>query len=708
MSLSELKDRYLLPNFTNESANCLVSPLVDAESYNAALKLALAKVGNGTIEENQAAKEFILVHNWWLGLHGSKYLAGDGFYGYQVVPAIPYFLDGPPREGPVGGVIGGQERLLDVLIAKARKGVDVRVMGWMPFGVTSKTNIARFSAQTTAEPNAGTLVSIAALRKEPLIGLKAITDEISHVAGSSHLKMFVLGSTSYSVAFTGGIDLVTDRWAPPFHPLYKTSTGALKLAFWHDVVVQVEGDAVAFCYQWFSTIWEEIIARPPREYKFYFQDGSEKRWFRFNGHSSERDFSKGGTPSMPAYPRAATPTTGIHFVQSLRTAPQARFSSTGGILHSIKTSPPLQFAPNGLQEFQQAIRKAISGAESYIYFEDAVFYSQEIMSYLHDALVAKPQLKIILLTGGKDPNDPGLPDSFGARALYRGLIQGRATGGEPGSELTGEQQKRVRFYHRRSEEFVGVGRITAVAPIAGGKRLTLEPGFVAPGATAATPLLPYKDGKNKDGTDHLVTALEPDVLFTVFNAQVRIGSDAFPIVSHPRIAQGQSLVVDVRPGAFDIAQKNEPKVGPCDFYLMPAILVHAKLILIDDVCAIVGSANATRRSLYTDLEHSIAFVSPTDVDATVPNLRCALWADHFLHSNASDFVDLQTGLHAWNSQWGTSSGSLPGRPPSLLQRDLPLADPDISGQDEALYDTVIDVDSREDWGGLWNAWRLKK
>ena len=54
---------------------------------------------------------------------------------------------------------------------------------------------------------------------------------------------------------------------------------------------------------------------------------------------------------------------------------------------------------------------------------------------------------------------------------------------------------------------------------------------------------------------------------------------------------------------------------------MSALTVHAKTTLIDDQCAIIGSANAMRRSLFTDIEHSVIYVDAQD---SVTNYRTEL------------------------------------------------------------------------------------
>ena len=88
--------------------------------------------------------------------------------------------------------------------------------------------------------------------------------------------------------------------------------------------------------------------------------------------------------------------------------------------------PPISFAPEGKFEFSQALRKAISQAQEYIFIADQAFKSLETMDWINQQLRARPNLKVILLYGA-DPNDP--PNEFILQSLNEHLIRGldRAT-----------------------------------------------------------------------------------------------------------------------------------------------------------------------------------------------------------------------------------------------------------------------------------------
>jgi phosphatidylserine/phosphatidylglycerophosphate/cardiolipin synthase-like enzyme len=83
-------------------------------------------------------------------------------------------------------------------------------------------------------------------------------------------------------------------------------------------------------------------------------------------------------------------------------------ASVGGSIagHSLPTNLPIAFAPLPTFEVKQMWQKAISAATGYVYIEDQSFCSDEIFDWLNDALRRNPALKVVLLNGRQDPNDP--------------------------------------------------------------------------------------------------------------------------------------------------------------------------------------------------------------------------------------------------------------------------------------------------------------
>ena len=89
------------------------------------------------------------------------------------------------------------------------------------------------------------------------------------------------------------------------------------------------------------------------------------------------------------------------------------------------------------------------------------------------------------------------------------------------------------------------------------------------------------------------------------------------------------------------------------FAVREGVTVHAKLVLVDDVFANIGSANMFSRSMYgTDSEMSAAVVTSSDV---VRELRIAVWGEH-LRTELTEKVreslaDLDLALGIWRPQW---------------------------------------------------------
>lgn len=620
-----------------EFQDCLVTPLIDCVSYNTEIRAALDLVGTGANEVANAG-HFVLIANWWLGLSGGEYVPAAGSFdgnllgsaGPTVVDLSPFYLDGPL---PTGGTLS----LLDLLKAKARLGVDVRVLGWISFAVADSTMAAKSGAETVARINALTLQSIKDLRAEEKIGAKAVLNLIGHTAGSAHMKLVIIGTNTEAIGFTGGIDFVLDRWAYPGHVGKQT---------WHDTVAKVEGPAVQALYDWFAAIWRENIARPVRTFRL------------------GREEITSCLPRAPTLDPRALPTTpkGKHHVQSLRTAPAFNYEW----YNCLPENPPISFAPTGLFEFRTALYKAVSNAETYIYIEDEFFWSQEILTWVGEAIKGnavhgpRPALRVILVTGGGvDPNDPHFPEALLANSINDGLLK----------DLSAAQKTQVRMFRRMGDRtFFRDGLITAVTITGGTSEVTT--GLVS----------------NKD--------MVADVLRSEKHWIVRQGGNEFPVLSHPATAAGEILKFTVQNLPGGVA----PVAGAFEAWEWQGIFVHSKTVLVDDECAIIGSNNVIRRSLYSDLEHAVSVLDEDNL--VVKEYRKALWADHFRHGSPNDFDDIQSALHAWDSSWGVA-GTAPPRPELLIPIDLPIVTiQTFDGAIRERYDRFTDIDSREDWGGL--------
>jgi phosphatidylserine/phosphatidylglycerophosphate/cardiolipin synthase-like enzyme len=98
-------------------------------------------------------------------------------------------------------------------------------------------------------------------------------------------------------------------------------------------------------------------------------------------------------------------------------------------------------------------------------------------------------------------------------------------------------------------------------------------------------------------------------------------------------------------------------------------VIHAKVMLVDDEFALVGSANVCRRSMTYDSEVHVGVVDAENRFAC--DLRLALWQEHMDLDNPDRLLDPTAGFEAFRSHAGGEQGRLrlldttPGRKPPL-------------------------------------------
>lgn len=623
---------------------CKITPLIDATTYNAALEQALTLVGTGP-DAAANAGHFIFIHNWFLALSGGVFRGVQGSAGSDG-PKVdqhldPYFLDGPPD--PANPGTGGTRKLIDVLIAKARIGVDVRVLGWASTSLMGRSiylYVANlFSANIPYRAmNTGSMASISDLRADASLRphMEAMLNVIAHTAAGAHTKMALVGTNAKAIGFTGGIDFANNRWAHRDHTFKED---------WHDVVAQVEGPAVQSIYDWFQDLWNENLKRSVTR-------------FRFLGKELPSFLPR--TPPLPARTLPLDVQADNHSVQSLRTVPAFNYEW----YNCLPENPPCSFAPKGVFEFRAGIRKALRTAERYIYMEDQAFFSQEILSWANEAIKANADLRVILLTNGTlDPVDPEFPPGILANAFNRGLL----------ADLTPAQREQVRFMRRRGD----------ILPLTNaGNQMTID-------IVASAPV---------NNVCHLTTSITANKAWKANSVasllwHLDVGGTKHLITGNPAIAEGQQVVLTAAPVAGACITP-----GTYDWYRQVGIIIHTKSTLVDDAWAIIGSANIMRRSLYSDMEHCVTMLDPAA--QLVKEYRKSLWNEHFRHSNPNDFDDLPQALHAWEPTWGVP-GPAPARPDTLVPISLPIVpNATLSDDEQAEYDWYTDVDSRQDWGGL--------
>ena len=79
--------------------------------------------------------------------------------------------------------------------------------------------------------------------------------------------------------------------------------------------------------------------------------------------------------------------------------------------------------------------------------------------------------------------------------------------------------------------------------------------------------------------------------------------------------------------------------------------IHSKLVIVDDVWAVVGSNNFADRSFYTDIELGVAVLEDAD-PPFAKRLRSQLWHEHSDQS-ATSVDGWQAEIAMWSGDWGT-------------------------------------------------------
>jgi phosphatidylserine/phosphatidylglycerophosphate/cardiolipin synthase-like enzyme len=145
-----------------------------------------------------------------------------------------------------------------------------------------------------------------------------------------------------------------------------------------------------------------------------------------------------------------------------------------------------------------------------------------------------------------------------------------------------------------------------------------------------------------------------------------------------------------------------------------AIYVHAKVVVLDDVLALIGSDNMNRRSWTHDSELSIAVLDDRE-DAREPrdpgglgdgartfarDLRLSLWREHLGATSDDGLEDVHKGFERWRDQadaldaWH-ANGELGPRPAGRIRHHRPRSVPTWQrAWAWPLYRNVVDPDGR--------------
>ncbi|MEM9904060.1 MAG: phospholipase D-like domain-containing protein [Cyanobacteria bacterium P01_D01_bin.44] len=349
-----------------------VTPLIHGSRYFPALKAEIDRLGSG-----DTSGQFIYLMGWWFG--------------------STFSLDGLGSSNPVS----------DLLKAKARAGVDVRVMGWLMAPEVLQLNRLQNSTVPDVagmvDLNYDTFQFIQDLRSDPNLANKALLNILAHPAGAVHMKFAVIGDSTRSIGFTGGIDFENTR----------------HMSLWHDIAAKVEGPAVQPMFENFREQWNEIQGRSPIRISI-----------RAPQHPPGLSTLVGNShlPSTPALASRAlaVPQTGQMHVHNLTTVPRMNFSTVHSTL-SLPRNQAISYASNGRFELRDAWIQALRGAQTYIFIEDQAFTSAELFDTMNAQIKAQAALKVILVIGGDDPNGGNVPSKDFNIAVNQNLLDGLST-----------------------------------------------------------------------------------------------------------------------------------------------------------------------------------------------------------------------------------------------------------------------------------------
>lgn len=296
------------------------------------------------------------------------------------------------------------ESLAQMLLRKAGDGVDVRVL----------FSGSRLVCWSKIGPFRGNLVTAHLLqamrdndRTDPPLARSVLCDwSGATYTGSQHQKSVVIKAGDGLAAFVGGIDLLPDYWDFPPHAACRQPP-APQLRWpdgspwgWHDVALQLRGGAACGVWQNFRQRWSEARTLPDN-------DGlsSQRVRGRTRNSASKPTPAPSGVPMPDVVSRQS-----IQILRSRFKYKIPHLLPGGGRSWQLPE-------PGGIYEVWSVLRKAVAGAERYIYLEDQFLRNSPHLEWIPargyclfaeigKALVANPDLRVVFVGSGKsDPRD---------------------------------------------------------------------------------------------------------------------------------------------------------------------------------------------------------------------------------------------------------------------------------------------------------------
>jgi phosphatidylserine/phosphatidylglycerophosphate/cardiolipin synthase-like enzyme len=107
-----------------------------------------------------------------------------------------------------------------------------------------------------------------------------------------------------------------------------------------------------------------------------------------------------------------------------------------------------------------------------------------------------------------------------------------------------------------------------------------------------------------------------------------------------------------------------------------SILVHSKVMIIDDIYAVVGSPNVSVRSMTHDSELAVAVVDETAKNGTgfARELRLSLWREHLELTKNDPISDPVKGVVEWDKQADAKKGRVRKHTTGQTQYEVPSWD----------------------------------